>query len=266
MNIVNGAGGTPTICITAANIELHPKIVRDLDGMDLLVHGYQHVSYRALSPEQQASDLSRACSVFAAVGLHANGFRAPYLHLTTSTLPLLKERGFTHDSSRSYFALPRTNPLYAALLKQAELRYGDVETTSPGPYVDSGLVELPVCLPDDELMVDALNVRSRDQQLQVYRAMLDETAGRESLLVLQVHPERVSLCADALESTLRRATDMGGWLANLREVTCWVRQHSESPTRWPKGSSFAVAVTGDLDAVCIPDFWGRIWPGVGLPA
>src|SRR5213593_3179549 len=257
VNTAQAADCSPTIGVTAANLERHPRISSDLAGLDLVVHGYKHVGYGSLSDEEQTRDLNRACSAFSAAGLRASGFRAPYLEISSSTLRLLRDRGFTFDSSRPYVALSAENESRPAVLKHARTRYDAVEVNPQNPYVESDLVELPVSLPDDELLIDGMGLRNPQLILRVFTAMLTHAANANSLLVLQIHPERFSLCAAAIQEVLSRTTDIGGWKANLTELAGWIRMHNGSSQRWPHGHAFALALTGDLDALTITDFGGR---------
>ena len=252
----------PTIGVTAANLDRHPTISSGLAGLDLVVHGYQHVGYGSLSDEEQARDLDLARNAFSAVGLRASGFRAPYLDTNSSTLRLLRDRGFAFDSSLPHVALPAESESRSAVLKHALSRYGPVEMNLQNPYMESDLVELPVGLPDDELLIDAMGLRNPELILRVLTSMLTHTANENSLLVLQIHPERFSLFAAAIREILSKTSDMGGWKTNLTELAAWIRIHHGFSQRWPHGQTFALALTGDLDALTLTDFGGRLWPKI----
>jgi len=253
---------SPTIGVTASNLDHHPRISSDLAGLDLIVHGYRHVSYGVLSEAEQARDLDRACFAFSASGLRARGFRAPYLGTNSATFRILRERGFVFDSSRVCFALQTQDKFQSAVLRHAEARYGRVETTPQHPYLESDIVELPVSLPDDELLIDALGLRNTDLILRIFKSMLSNVAHRGSALVLQIHPERFGLCRAAIEAVLSEATDLGGWKTNMTQLAEWIGTHHGSAQAWPDGHAFAIAITGDLDALTIADFRRRLWPGI----
>jgi hypothetical protein len=259
VNIVTAGGCNPTIGVTAANLDRHPGISVELSGLDLMVHGYHHVGYSALTKEEQESDLDHALLTFTASGLHANGFRAPYLDADDVTRGILRARGLTYDSSTCYVALGRESAFRHAVLKLALDRYGNTEGVPQNPHVESDLVEVPVCLPDDELLIDGLGFRNPELIRRVFTSMLSSVASQNSALVLQVHPERFSLCKAAVKEVLLQATDLGAWRANLTEIAEWIRVHPGLPQRWPDGHSFALAVTGDLDAVSLSDFGRRLW-------
>src|SRR5437899_11065673 len=52
----------PTIGVTAANLDRHPRISSGLAGLHLVVHAYQHVGYGSLSDDEQPHRLDLARS------------------------------------------------------------------------------------------------------------------------------------------------------------------------------------------------------------
>src|SRR3972149_6899709 len=194
-------------------------------------------------------------------GLPARGFRAPYLSASDTTLRLLRERAFTFDSSAAKFVLPESDPLSKEAIRLAETRYGRVQRGVALPRTEGDLVELPVALPDDEILADGLGIRSAATLQEILGRMLAATHGSGGLLVLQVHPERFPLFSEPIGEVLARAHDRGAWCASLSEVASWVLKNPAEPTRWPKGHSMALAVTGDLDAVSLGDFARRVVGG-----
>ena len=113
--------------------------------------------------------------------------------------------------------------------------------------------------PDDEILIDALGMHSTAGLWHAFEAMMEMASSTGSHLVLQVHPERFHICEAALELLIERASDAGGWLTPLSEAADWVVRSAEGIRRWPGGHSFALSITGDLDAVSIGDFASRIW-------
>jgi hypothetical protein len=248
----------PTIPITASILERHPGLLRRLRDADLAVHGYRHISYADTSLDEKRSDLDAACNVFSDLGLVARGFRAPYLRADRDTLDLVRHRGFLFDSSSTHFALPAAHPISRAVRQLVSSRYGE-EPISPAATAYPTFVEMPVSLPDDEILVDALGMHSTAGLWHAFEAMMEMASLTGSHLVLQVHPERFHICEAALELLLERASDAGGWLTPLSEAADWVVRSTDGSRRWPGGHSFALSVTGDLDAVSIGDFASRIW-------
>jgi len=248
----------PTIPITASVLERHPGLWQRIRDADLAVHGYQHISYVDIPLDEKRADLDAACRVFSKIGLVAGGFRAPYLRADQETFDLVRNRGFLFDSSCTQLALPAGHPLTNPVKQLVASRYGG-DPIAPGPAVHPPLVELPVSLPDDEILIDGLGVRSTTGLWHVFEAMMEMASSTGSHLVLQVHPERFHICAAALELLIERAVDAGGWLTPLSGAAAWVVRSPGGSQRWPDGHSFALSITGDLDAVSIGDFASRIW-------
>ena len=248
----------PTIPITASILERHPGLLGRLRDADFAIHGYRHISYADLSLDEKRSDLDAACSVFSDLGVVVRGFRAPYLRADSDTIDLVRNRGFLFDSSSTQFALPTTHPATRAVRQLVAARYGGVPVVS-ALATSPAFVEMPVSLPDDEILVDALGLHSTGSLWHVFEAMLEMASSTGSHLVLQVHPERFHICEAALELLIEKAADTGGWLASLSEAANWAVDSPEGSRRWPDGCAFALSLTGDLDAVSIGDFVSRIW-------
>ena len=248
----------PTIPITASVLERHPEILRSLHDADLAVHGYRHISYADLPFDEKRSDLDAACTVFSNLGLIVRGFRAPYLRADRETLDLVRSRGFLFDSSSTQFALPAGHPITRAARLLIATRYG-IDSVAPTVAMHPTLVEMPVSLPDDEILVDGLGLRNTTGLWHAFEAMMEMAFSTGSHLILQVHPERFHICEAALELLIEKAVDTGGWLTPLSEASDWIVRSPGSSRRWPDGHSFALSITGDLDAASIGDFASRIW-------
>lgn len=248
----------PTIPITASIIERHPELLRRLREADLAVHGYRHVSYADISLNEKRSDLDAACTVFSNLGLVAGGFRAPYLRADRETLDLVRSRGFLFDSSCTQFALPAGHSITRAVKQLVSSRYGG-DPIAPSAVSLPTLIEMPVSLPDDEILVDGLGIHNTTGLWHAFEAMMEMACSTRSHLVVQVHPERFHICEAALELLIEKTVDASGWLVPLSEAADWAVRSPGGTRPWPDGHSFALSVTGDLDAVSIGDFASRIW-------
>ncbi len=247
----------PTIPATASALDRHPEIVREIAQVDHAIHGYRHTTYADRPRAEQAADLDRAIGSFTRHGLRSQGFRAPYLSADGTTVELLQERGFLFDSSGCRFLLPPGHPASEGAMRVATARYHEVPREPALPEVRGTLAEIPVALPDDEILIDGLEIENPSTLTDVFLAMFGEARSTGSLLVLQVHPERFHLCLDAVKAVLARATEAGAWKATLSEVAAWTLKRG--PGAWPEGRPMAVSVSGDLDAVSLGDFTRRLW-------
>lgn len=250
---------TPSIPITAENLDFHPTLARDLIGIDVAIHGYQHVAYEDLTPAEQETDLDSALCALTRNGFTATVFRSPYLRLGDVTPRILCSRGISGDSSMSRMALPESHPHFDAITYAVQRRYPAIGSRAREIPRGLPIVELPVSLPDDEILLDALNIHNPSTLTATYCAMMSEICEAGSLFVLQVHPERFSLCREAIERVVKEAADNGAWLASLSETAAWVTKQSGALHLWPNGHRFALCVTGDLDAMTLVDFVRRKW-------
>ena len=248
----------PTIPVTASLLERYPTLAHRFAGADLAIHGYRHVSYLGLSTEEKRADLDSACRVFESRGIVRTGFRAPYLQIDDETLALLRRADFTFDSSTSSLALPEGSRLADEAKDLAISRYGRKQAPQISSVHETP-VEIPVSLPDDEILIDGLGLRNPTGLWHAFEAMMQNALSTGSHLVLQVHPERFHIYESALELLLERSADCGAWVASLSSVADWLIKNGPRSGQWPRNSAFAFSVTGDLDAVSIRDFATRTW-------
>ncbi len=247
----------PTIPTTAVVLERHPEFARNLEGLDVAVHGYRHVAYADMSVSQQSNDLDSAIRVFSAYGLPIRGFRAPYLRTHHGTDSILASRGFLFDSSQADYILPETHSAFVGCKRMFDARYGAEPPAVSPSTLSTGLAELPVSFPDDVMLVDGLGITEPSTICGIFGAMLNRIRQSCGLLIMQVHPERFDMLRDAMESTLSQATQDSAWKASLSEVARWILKRGGSP-KWPGGSPYAVSITGDLDALSLADFAARL--------
>jgi len=248
----------PTIPVTASVLDRYPGVISSLKGADLAIHGYHHRSYAGMSVEEQAADLDAAISAFGRHGLVAEGFRAPYLATNPATFRLLRSRRFVYDSSIPEFYLADGDSISHQAEQLADMRYGRRSSVPPSKKDGFGLTELRVALPDDEILVDGLGVRTSPALTRVLTAMVERAQTSGGHLILQIHPERFHILSDALHSVLDGATEHGAWKASLAEAAAWILLGKGGPGHWPDGRPYALSVTGDLDALSLADFASRV--------
>jgi hypothetical protein len=122
------------------------------------------------------------------------------------------------------------------------------------PREVGGLVQIPVAVPDDEIMVDRLRL-DEAVQATVWRAILDRTYARDELFTIQLHPERIFRSGYALDAILaearRRTPRM--WLATLDEIASWwlARRDVRLRVSCVSVDRYQVEVTGDPRATVI---------------
>ncbi len=240
-SITSEHGVRPTLPTTACVLARHPDLLRRLAARDveLAVHGLVHGDHAALDEHQQRSSIARAMEIFADAGLRSGGFRGPYLRYNAATLRALRELGFVYHSSQAV-AFPLVEEpgstgaaerLALALRLYSALKSADVAVT---PRLREGLVDIPVAVPDDEILLERLRWEEAARTSQ-WLHILDLTYRSGELFTLQLHPERIPELGDALATTLAdaRRHHPAVWIARLDAIAAW----------WLRRSRFALHVT-----------------------
>jgi peptidoglycan/xylan/chitin deacetylase (PgdA/CDA1 family) len=201
-------------------------------GIEFAVHGYIHTDYKTVSAKEQDRHFQKAIDTFKAHRIPFVGFRAPFLRISHKTTEVLKNLGFHYDSSHSiYWDVIKQNGCSPHARREYDRLISFYQAQSSQDYLSlprfiNGLVEIPVSFPDDEAMVDRLSMKDAKEMTQIWLAILQQTYERGELFTIQLHPERISLCASALEDTLQEAKRLKPpiWIATLSEIAEWWRE------------------------------------------
>ena len=261
-------GVRATFPVTAVIIERYPTAIKRFQGNGMIyaVHGYKHIDYSLLSKDEQRAHFSEARSIFKSNGIEFSGFRAPYTRWDAATLEAIGELGFKWESSKTVLWEIEVkdycnNPLrLKAYNKAVELYHPDsADAQKVLPEARGSYIEIPVSLPDDEMLIDRLRLSSRQVE-GIWLNILAQSYARGELFVLQVHPERIPLCKKALEQVILGAKKRVPpvWVATLDEIADWWAGKSGSNVeikhRWPFGARSCLSITGDIDALTLGDF------------
>ena len=246
--ITSRLGARPSWPTTACVLERHPTLLRRYadDGVELAVHGLVHGDHAALDRGRQLDTIKRAADIFHRYGLQPSGFRGPYLRYNEATLDVLRTLGLRYHSSQAV-AFPL---LVADLEPRAAASYGlalklysaiDASTVAVTPRIRDGLVDMPVAVPDDEILLDRLRLDGPGRTAE-WLQILKFTHARGDLFTIQLHPERIDDLGDALEATLAdaRRRRPAVFIARLDEIAAW----------WLRRSRFALRVTPSGDGRC----------------
>lgn len=203
-------------------------------GVELIVHGYIHTDYKSVSSKEQARHFQQAIDIFRIHRIPFVGFRAPYLRTSYETPEVLSNLEFLYDSSRAIHwgvieqngYSPQAWSEYRRLLDFYQAQ--SAQDYLALPKLTSGLVEIPVSIPDDEAMVDRLGIKEEREIARVWLAILRQTYERGELFTVQLHPERIPLCAHALATILQEArrSKPAVWIATLSEIAEWWRERN----------------------------------------
>lgn len=251
-------GLLPTCPITTTVLARHPGAVRALSdrGMEFAVHGLRHNDHKAQDELTQQREIAKAVEVFERYGVRPTGFRAPYLRSDDATRAAVRAAGLAYQSDDTVaFRVPNVSDeavrtdAYQRALTMYDAQDGALVACRP--TLADGLVRIPVCVPDDEMLVDRLHVDDRACAA-AWRAVLDTTHTQGDLFTVQVHPERLGRSAGAVMAVLERAHGLAGgvWAARLDEIAAWWRVRAECRLDLGEmvGGRTTVTVAGDRRA------------------
>lgn len=233
IGVLEQHGCRATFPVTAVTLARHPAYFQWLQerGMELAIHGWTHVNLERYSLKQQREHISRAIDTFARYGILATGFRSPYLRLDSTIREAVEATGLRYVSNQPILWATTIEFSQSQEIVQAYQRAINFYTPWSAaehaslPSVRGRIVEIPVSLPDDEMLIERLGANS-DQVARVWTEALHQTYAKGELLTLQLHPERAEVCLPALSCVLAaaQAYDPPVWIARLDEIADWWQQ------------------------------------------
>jgi hypothetical protein len=141
---------------------------------------------------------------------------------------VISDAGFTYTSNQSILCYNIPKELFEDVkLSHYEraldfYKPWDVDLRPSLPMLNDNLVEIPVSLPDDEILIERLD---GDEILieSVWKHILYQSYQRGELFTLQLHPERIWICQNALSTIIREARLLFPtvWCARMDEVAAW---------------------------------------------
>jgi peptidoglycan/xylan/chitin deacetylase (PgdA/CDA1 family) len=247
-----GASFAPTAIVLKRNRDMITKYLDQ--NIEFAVHGYTHIDYSQLAPEEQLAHLRRARETFANLGITAVGFRSPYLRREPHLYAAIEAAGFSYASNQpvlwNVLGADDFTPSTCASYERAIAFYDPWPASErPSlPRLRNQVVEIPVSLPDDEILLDRLGGETNDLVEQAWQRILAETYQRGELFTIQLHPERIVGCADGLSAVLSEARTLtpSVWLARLDEIAAWWQTRAKATVEITDagGGKFHLVVTG----------------------
>lgn len=225
--ILRESACSATFPVTASTIALNPGLAKKYvgKGLELAVHGLQHIDYSRLSLEEQVSHLRLARDIYDKLGIPVRGFRCPYLRWNNDLITAVRDSGFTYDGSQAMVLDVVGGGMMTDAYRRALDFYGAQSANAYPALPDwsDGLVRIPYCLPDDEALVDRLHITEASVMAEIWLAMLDLIYQTGELFTLGLHPERTSVCKGALQALLTKAHSLSPsvWIARLDEIASW---------------------------------------------
>jgi hypothetical protein len=197
------------------------------------------VDLSVYSPTEAREQLLKAVKVFERFGIGVYGFRCPYLSCTDALMQALPKDALHYSSNAAVWwdvvsSAAAHNATTVLDTLQRFYKPRSARDTICAPWIRSGLVEIPVSLPDDLQLHDGLKLGPVGLA-RAWGRILHRTHRRGELFVLQFHPELAQRCAHAFAALFHDARRLqpAVWVARLRDVGEW----------WEEKSSFGVATS-----------------------
>ncbi|MCB0168162.1 MAG: polysaccharide deacetylase family protein [Anaerolineae bacterium] len=198
-------------------------------NIEFLVHGLTHIDYAHLPPDQQFIHLRRARQIFSHIGIKPTGFRSPYLRRGEDLYKAIEAAGFSYVSNQPVMwdvldsddFTPTTKNNFARALEFYEPWLAEKRPVLP--EFRGNLVEIPVSLPDDEILIDRLESEGNGLVAKSWQRILSQTYDRGELFTLQLHPERTAGCREGLNAVLAAARSLTPvvWITRMDELAAW---------------------------------------------
>ena len=230
-------GVRPSWAITACILDRNRRAMQRFAerGVEFAIHGLVHDDHSRArwTSSAPASPARRNCS--ARAGVPYRGFRCPFLRGNSATDEVVRDMGLLYHSTQPvvFDTAPalgaRAEEAFRRTLRHLYSSAVDADAVAVRPSLRSGVIHIPVALPDDEIMVERLRL-DEAQQTAVWLATLHATWARGELFTVQLHPERTDECAAALAATLgeARARRPAVWIATLERIAEWWRRRART--------------------------------------
>ncbi len=238
LDVLDEFGVSPTFPITALPMSRNESMAHRLleRGAELAVHAWSHVDLTTLDVDGQSRHIDEAIKLFRRHSVPFTGFRAPYLHWNEDTMKVVEDFRFRYSSNLAVYweVLDEAGltPVQRDGLEKGKAFYRPVDASGMSvlPYRRRGFVEIPVSLPDDEILLDRMYMDDPEVLQKVWLGILEETYRRGELFTLQLHPERISFFTGALREMLTEARRKkpGVWIATLDQIAEWWIEKSKN--------------------------------------
>ena len=225
----------PSFFITADLLDHHSELIREItrNRTHVGLHGHHHIDHAQMSGTVQKYEIARGLEKFKACNIPVSGFRGPFLRFNADTAKAANDSGISWVT-HSVMLLDhnaRTASLTACsavrhLLEDFYVQESHGATPSLpcwGPHC----LEIPVSLPDDEVLVDRIQIHDPDELTAIWSSMLESTRQEGELFNLLFHPERIEFLAKPLDGLLEKANSYRDlWLCSLDDIAQWWKERA----------------------------------------
>ncbi|MGA1869147.1 MAG: polysaccharide deacetylase family protein [bacterium] len=238
INITDEFGYNPTLCATAILLDSHSEVLQKLNqrNAEVAIHGYIHTDYTTLSEEEINDHFKKSKELFKNYSIPFSGFRFPYLSYNELSLNAVRRNGFLWSSNQAIcWNVLDKNTIAQEKWENFQRVIDTLYTTRDAsnylslPKIEEDCVDIPVSVPDDEIIIDRLGITDERGIGQIWHKILDASYVRGELFTLQSHHERVPFYGSALRSLLKKAKDLSPkvWIVPLKEIAAWWKEKDE---------------------------------------
>jgi peptidoglycan/xylan/chitin deacetylase (PgdA/CDA1 family) len=246
MQELAACGCRPSFAVPASVVERRPVFAQALieQGAELAVHGYRHLDLTNFAPQEARRQLLQAANIYETFHLPVHGFRCPYLSCTQELIDCLPPGVFTYSSNQAIqWPLPAAPAAPEnTLVEKIEHFYTPLTAESQVclPWRRGGLIEIPVCVPDDIQLFDGYTLNTAAVAV-FWLDLLESIYRQGELFTLMFHPELYDLCSSPVLALIDAAQQRTPpvWIARLDEIAQW----------WLEKSRFQAAITCDGPAL-----------------
>jgi peptidoglycan/xylan/chitin deacetylase (PgdA/CDA1 family) len=223
-------GCIPSFFVTADLLNHHLHLVEMLsqNKVDVGLHGHYHIDHSLIPFELQRLEIQRALEIFNRNNIKVNGFRGPFLRFNAETAKAVAENRIPWVS-QSVMLIEHNNAIGSLTAKSSIKRLLDDFYTQECHEANLSLprwgphcLEIPVSMPDDEVLVDRLGIGDPKKLTEIFLGMLETSYRKGELFNFLFHPERIDFIDEPLDILLEYATSLKDvWVASLNEISHW---------------------------------------------
>lgn len=219
----------PSLFVTGDLLDHNRRYFQELAERNVSIglHGHHHVDHALLTESIQRKEIRKALDKFRHAQITIRGFRSPYLRFSKKTLRAVHANNLAWTSNMVMYYYPepfiRKCDMNCAN-RLVEQFYTPLSITDQPsiPFFVNGYLEMPVALPDDEILIDRFNMTDPYQLADVWLWMLNYSRNNGEFLNLIFHPERLPFFGKALDIVLEKARAYGDvWTASLDHIARW---------------------------------------------
>ena len=205
--------------IPSKDYKLDPETVKELANHgEIGAHDTRHDGKLAQLPKQKLVKRFREAkqTLEKIINCSIEGFRAPLLQHNVDIIRALEDAGYTYDTS-----IPTWEPKHPYIMKPHGVG-------SVNPVKMSGIVEIPISLPQDHQMINVLGLTPK-QTVEAWMKLKEAIGDIGGICTVLVHPsyelaypKNLNIYEDLINNF---ATDDDAWVTVPTEIAC---RHSDS--------------------------------------